>query len=153
MPALEPKYESASSPAGPLSGASRIAPSLPSPSYQDRPASLRRQSGAEYPPQPYTSNYATSPATPQYGQYPTSAPTSAPVETPRVSKRPFDSVFSSSSLSQPLHNGMRPTSSHHTQGPATALDDDDETVSIEALRMQYKRADGTSYSRELPALE
>jgi hypothetical protein len=33
------------------------------------------------------------------------------------------------------------------------MDDDDDSVSIEALKMQYKRADGTSYSRELPALE
>jgi hypothetical protein len=149
-PALEPKYESSSSSAGPLAAAGRIAPSLPSPGYQDRPAPLRRQSGGDYSQQAYSANYAPSPAASQYGPYPT--PTSAPVETPRSGKRPFDSVFNSSSLSQPLHNGMRPTSSHHAQG-AAALDDDDDVGSLEALRMQYKRADGTSYSRELPTLE
>jgi hypothetical protein len=45
---------------------------------------------------------------------------------------------------------MRPSSSHHKQG---AADDDDESMSLEQLKMQYKRADGSSYSRELPVLE
>lgn len=127
MPPLEPKYESQSSPAGPLPSASRIAPPLPSPSYQERP--------------------------PTYSQYSAPAPPPAVPELARSGKRPFDSVFSSASFTQPLHNGMRPTSSHQLQGSTTTPDDDDDSVSIEALRMQYKRADGTSYSRELPALE
>jgi hypothetical protein len=127
MPALEPKYESLSSPAGPLTSAARMAPPLPSPSYQERPTT--------------------------YSQYSAPAPTPAVPELARSGKRPFDTVFSSASFTQPLHNGMRPTSSHQAQGSATTPDDDDDSVSIEALRMQYKRADGTSYSRELPALE
>lgn len=127
MPPLEPKYESMSSPAGPLPSAGRMAPSLPSPSYQERPAT--------------------------YGQYSGSAPAPAVPELARSSKRPFDKVFSSAPYTQPLHNGMRPTSSHQQQGSTTNMEDDDDSVSIEALRMQYKRADGTSYSRELPALE
>jgi hypothetical protein len=127
MPPLEPKYESLPSPAGPLSSAGRMPPSLPSPSYQERPTS--------------------------YGQY--SGPTPAPPvpELARSGKRPFDTVFNSAPYTQPLHNGMRPTSSHQPQGSTASMEDDDDSVSIEALRMQYKRADGTSYSRELPALE
>jgi len=127
MPPLERKYESLSSPAGPLSSAARMAPALPSPSYQERP--------------------------PTYGQYPAPTPPPAVPELARSGKRPFDTVFSSASFTQPLHNGMRPSSSHQAQGSTATPDDDDDSVSIEALRMQYKRADGTSYSRELPALE
>jgi hypothetical protein len=48
---------------------------------------------------------------------------------------------------------MRPTSSHHNPSSGVSYDDDDDTISMEALRMQYKRADGTSYSRELPTLD
>jgi hypothetical protein len=126
MPPLEPKFESSSSPAGPLSSAPRIAPPLSSPSYPERPST--------------------------YGQYSAPAPPAVP-ELARSAKRPFDSVFSSASFTQPLHNGMRPTSSHQPQASTMTADDDDESLSFEALRMQYKRADGTSFSRELPALE
>jgi len=86
MPPLEPKYETLSSPAGPLSMAGRMAPSVPSPSYQERPAT--------------------------YGQYPAPAPAPAVHELARSGKRPFDTVFGSASFTQPLHNGIRPTSSH-----------------------------------------
>jgi Velvet factor len=127
MPPIEPKYDNLSSSAGPLAGASRMAPPLPSPSFQERPNS--------------------------FNHYPTSSSTQPAPEPPRSSKRPFDSVFSTSSFTQPLHNGMRPTSSHRAQGSTNTLDDDDDNSSMEALRMQYKRADGTSYSRELPAFE
>ncbi|KAI9742469.1 MAG: velvet protein [Claussenomyces sp. TS43310] len=127
MPAMEPKYESKSSPVVPLSAPSRmvVPHQLPSPGYQDRSTG--------------------------YGNFTGSAPTPAVSELTRNAKRPFDSVFNSSSLHQPLHNGMRPTSSHHAQ--SAAFDDDDEADNLEALRMQYKRADGSSYSRELPTLE
>jgi hypothetical protein len=83
-------------------------------------------------------------------QYATPLP--APADVPRNGKRSFDTVFSSSSSNQPLYNGMRPTSSHHN-APASNFDDDDDTMSLEQLKMQYKRADGTNYSRELPILE
>lgn len=121
MPPLEPKYEHASSPAGPLPPASRLAPPLPSPSFErapERPGS--------------------------YGQYPAPA---ASGESSRSGKRSYDSVFNPSSTQQPLYNGMRPSSSHRM------FDDDDDSISVDQLRMQYKRADGTSYSRELPVLE
>jgi hypothetical protein len=127
MPPLEPKYENLSSPLGPLSTAPRSAPPLPSPGYQERQNT--------------------------YSHYSATAPAPPVPEPARTGKRSFDSVFSSSSYSQPLHNGMRPTSSHHNQGSGVSYDDDDDTVSMEALRMQYKRADGTSYSRELPTLD
>lgn len=128
MPAIEPKFENQSSPVGPLSTQSRLpaAHPLPSPSYQDRSSS--------------------------YSKYPGSASTPLPSEMTRNGKRPFDSVFSSGSAHQSLHNGMRPTSSHLNQSSAT-FDDDDDADNLEALRMQYRRADGSSYSRELPTLE
>jgi hypothetical protein len=78
--------------------------------------------------------------------YPTSEPT-------RTGKRSYDSVFNPSSHNQPLYNGQRPTSSHHTQASSSTFDDDDDEVSMEALRMQYKRADGTNHCRDLPTLE
>jgi Velvet factor len=125
MPPLEPKYESLSSPLGPLSTGPRSAPPLPNPGYQDRQNN--------------------------YSHYTAVAPAPSVPEPTRTGKRSFDSVFSTS-YNQPLHNGMRPTSSHHNQSSGVSYDDDD-TVSMEALRMQYKRADGTSYSRELPTLD
>jgi hypothetical protein len=118
MTAIEPKYESHSSPVGPLSASSRLGAPLPSPSYPERSNSYN-----------YPSSNSNPPA----------------ADIARGGKRPYDSVFGSSSYSQPLHNGMRPSSS--------TLDDEDDNVSMEALTMQYKRADGTSYSRELPTLE
>jgi hypothetical protein len=127
MPLMEPKYEGQTSPAGPLSSVSRIAPPLPSPGYdrsQERPGS--------------------------YGQYPNSLP--PPLEVARNGKRSFETVFpgSTASQNQPLFNGMRPGSAH----PSNSLfDDDDDTISFDQLKMQYKRADGSSYSRELPILE
>lgn len=129
MPALEPKYENISSPAGPLQRPSHLAPPLPSPSYHDRPKS--------------------------FNHYPKPDPGPAPIvpELGRTGKRTFDSVFSASSLTQPLHNGMRPSSSHYSQDPNTAIEEDEDSISMEALRMQYRRADGSSYSRELPLLE
>jgi hypothetical protein len=124
MPPIEPKYEGHTSPPGPLTSVSRIAPPILSPTYERGP---ERQGS--------------------YSQY--SAPLPAPAEPARNGKRPFDSVFTPST-NQPLYNGMRPSSSHHKQG---AADDDDESMSLEQLKMQYKRADGSSYSRELPVLE
>jgi hypothetical protein len=74
------------------------------------------------------------------------------LEVARNGKRSFETVFpgSTASQNQPLFNGMRPGSSH----PSNSLfDDDDDTISFDQLKMQYKRADGSSYSRELPILE
>jgi hypothetical protein len=42
---------------------------------------------------------------------------------------------------------MRPSSSHNQP------QEDDEEVDIEAMKMNYKRADGSNYVRELPALD
>ncbi|RFU26121.1 hypothetical protein B7463_g10206, partial [Scytalidium lignicola] len=120
MPPMEPKYEHANSPSGPLPPASRLAPPLPSPSFE-----------------------RTSDRSASYSQY--SAPAAS--TEPRNGKRSYDSVFNASSTTQPLYNGMRPSSSHHM------LDEDEDSISVDQLRMQYKRADGSSYSRELPVLE
>lgn len=61
-------------------------------------------------------------------------------------KRTYDSVFSSSATTQPLHNGMRPGSSHGDK-PAVDKDDDDMEIGID---MTYKRADGRDSQRYLP---
>jgi hypothetical protein len=121
-PTLEPKYESMSSPIGPLSASNRMSTSsLPSPGYPERSGSY-----SSYPPAP------------------------SATETPRAgSKRSYDSVFSGGTYNQPLHNGMRPSSSHN----ASAGYLDNEDISMEAFTMRYKRADGTPQNRELPALE
>ncbi|TAQ85033.1 hypothetical protein B7494_g6651 [Chlorociboria aeruginascens] len=74
-------------------------------------------------------------------------------EPSRHSKRPYHTVFNSSAANQPLYNGMRPSGSYN--GTGLFDDDDDDTMSIEDMKMKmsYKRADGSSYSRELPTLE
>jgi hypothetical protein len=129
MPSIEKNYDHNTSPPGPLSSVSRIAPPLPSPSYERS----QERSGS-------------------YSQYPAPLQASTPVdrvERERNGKRTFDAVFNSASTNQPLYNGMRPSSSHHNQ----SMIDDDDSMSLEQLKMQYKRADGSSYSRELPTLE
>jgi hypothetical protein len=126
MPPLEPKYDNLASPIGPLSSVGRLAPPLPSPSHN------RSQERTD-----------------SYIPYSTPNP-----ETSRNGgKRSFDTVFKAPAhaVTQPLYNGMRPPSSHAT--PQEEFDDDNDELSIEQLKMQYKRADGTSYSRELPILE
>jgi len=127
MPAIEPKYEKHVSPIGSLSSVNRLAPPLPSPGFE------RSQE--------------------RIGSYiPYSSP-SNPEPLRSSGKRSFDTVFQKAAqgASQPLYNGMRPISSHASA--QDELDEDDNDLSIEQLKMQYKRADGTSYSRELPILE
>jgi hypothetical protein len=135
MPPIEPKLESTTSPNGPYASAGRLAPSLPSPSYQER-----RHSGSDYPSQPYGSSYGSPSTTSPYSQYSPSASDGA-----RSGKRPFEAVFSTTALHQPLHNGMRPASSH-AGSASSALDDDD----MEPPRMIYPRADGSNGCRTLP---
>lgn len=126
MPPIDTKREP-SSPIGPLSGGSRLSSAalLPSPaSYQDRPS---------------------------YSHYPP-APPSAYSEPARNGKRPYDTVFGGAAASyhQPLHNGMRPNSIHNNS--TTFDEDEDDTHEMETFKMQYKRASGKIYSRELPVL-
>ncbi|KAE8449730.1 hypothetical protein EG329_007505 [Mollisiaceae sp. DMI_Dod_QoI] len=126
---IEPKYDSASSPPAPLSAIKINAPPLPSPSYpraQDGPSS--------------------------YNQYSTPLPAVDPVrDSARNGKRPFDTVFNSDASMKPLHNGMRPSSSHEPN-----VDDDEDDKDFlgkqQQLLMSYKRADGTAHSRQMPAL-
>jgi len=120
------KFEGLSSPAGPLSSVNRIAPPLHSPGFERAPER--------------SSSYSQHPAPP--------LPTIS--EATRNGKRSFDAVFSSSATNQPLYNGMRPSSSHNNQD---MLDDEEDPFSVEALKMSYRRADGTSLSRDLPVLE
>jgi hypothetical protein len=123
MPPLEPKYESLSSPAVPLSASNRMGAPLPSPGYPERSNS-------------YGSTFAPPPPPPP----------------PNIAgaKRTYDSVFNNTT-SGPLYNHARPQSRHHSI--ATAYDDDDADWNGEAFKMSYKRADGTPHSRELPALQ
>jgi hypothetical protein len=124
MPSLEHKYDGQGSPPGPLSSISRIAPAVLSPSFE------RSQDRS-------------------YGQY--SAPLPGPPEVARANgKRGFDSAFSSAAARQnePLYNRMRPSN-------LDTFDDDDDMSNEmrESMKMLYKRADGSSYSRDLPVLE
>ncbi|KUJ09179.1 uncharacterized protein LY89DRAFT_676539 [Mollisia scopiformis] len=120
---IEPKFD-ATSPPAPLSAVKTIAPPLPSPIFP------RAQEA------------------PLYSQYSAPLPAAEPArDIARNGKRPFDSVFSSAASTKPLHNGMRPSSSH---GPSVEEDDEDDVPAD--LKMMYKRADGTSYSRPLPHL-
>lgn len=129
MPPLEPRYESVSSPSAPLS-ANRMGAPLPS---------------------PFESHHGS--RSNSYSAYPTALPTPSS-DAPRSAKRTFDTVFSTASLNQPLHNGMRPSSSHFNgPSPAGSYDEDDDGPSLEELKMQYKRADGTSHARALPNLQ
>ena len=78
---------------------------------------------------------------PNFSAFP--APTTAQQRT--GSKRSFDSVFPTSN--QPLHNGMRPTSSQGSRALPDMLEADND-----AYNMNYKRADGSNHNRELPPL-
>lgn len=122
MTSIDSKFENMSSPPGPLPS---IAPPMHSPNYERAPER--------------SSSYAQPPAAP--------LPTLS--EVTRNGKRAFDDVFSSSASSQPLYNGMRPSSSHQAMNE----DDDQQLDSMDHWKMQYRRADGTNLSRELPALE
>ncbi|KAG4426429.1 hypothetical protein IFR04_000311 [Cadophora malorum] len=124
---LEKRHSIAPRPIEPLSF-----PPLRSPTYErtDRPTPAPLQySGTQLAPAP-------APLTP-----------AAPAEPMRNgNKRPYGSVFSSSATEEPLHNGMRPGSSH---GDKPVIDEDDEDVDFPA-DMTYRRADGSDFSRFLP---
>jgi len=107
------------SPPGPLSSIHSIAPPLLSPGF-DR---SREHSGP-------------------YNQYPVPAPAPAPLETTRNGKRTFDATFDSTPISQPLYNGMRPSTSHEE-----SLEDDDDQ---QPAQLAYKRADGSGCYRKPP---
>lgn len=66
----------------------------------------------------------------------------------RNGKRSYETTFGSGPSNQSLYNGMRP-STPHDDG---AFDDDDDAI-FEELKMNYKRADGTEYTRALPVLD
>lgn len=123
---IETKYEHLSSPSGPgpLSSIGWIPPPLPS------PAPERRE---EHPS--------------SYGQY--HIPAHATTDAARNGKRSHDIVFSSAASNQPLYNGMRP----RTPPSNDPFEDDDEDMDISQLKMQYKRADGSDQSRDLPPIE
>ncbi|KZF20752.1 hypothetical protein L228DRAFT_240511 [Xylona heveae TC161] len=86
-----------------------------------------------------------------YSQYPTPHSAST-IDSARSSKRPFGSVFSSAHLEKPLQDGMRPNTAHHGQDMVQADYDEEEfdMYDMQALRMRYKRADGTEISRRAP---
>ncbi len=118
------EYDSVTSPPGPLSSVNRIAPPLRSPNYERAP----ERSGSY-------SQHVVQPLPPL-------------AEATRNGKRSFDAVFSAASAAstQPLYNGMRPSSSHNQP------QDDEEDNEVE-IKMDYKRADGSNCVRPLPALD
>lgn len=114
VPPPEPKYDTLTSPAVPMSANNHASSSLPSPSYQEHP----------------------------YNSF------AAPTTESRGTKRAFGDSFPSSTYNEPLHNGMRPLSSH---GASPGFQDT-EDAGIDAFTMQYRRADGSAQNRELPSL-
>ncbi len=131
---LGERHEGVQSPPGPLSSLAQYAHPLPSPSY-DR--SHER-----------SASYSQYPAPPLLAPAPIAA--SGPEETPRAgAKRAYDAVFSSSATTKPLHNGMRPGTSH---GGAAVFDEDEDSETMDIANMIYKRADGSDFHRTLPCL-
>lgn len=111
------KYEGLSSPSVPLSSFRSLAPPLPSP-IQER--------GPEQP------SYYNQPVAPQYAQEP-----------PRIgSKRGYEVALDSSSHTERLFNGLRPSSPQE--------DDEDEPL---LHKMEYKRAGGEIIVRPAPEME
>ncbi|KAL3427556.1 hypothetical protein PVAG01_01065 [Phlyctema vagabunda] len=117
------------------------------PKYQEMtsPVGPPSSSSRFAPPLPSPSYERSQERPTQYGAYPT--PIAAPEPSRNGNKRSFDNVFGSSASEAPLYNGMRPPNVHEQP-----YEDEDE-MSLEQLKMQYKRADGSNYSRELPTLE
>ena len=74
-------------------------------------------------------------------QYITPQPHQEPVRS--GGKRQFDSAFSTSSTTESLVNGMRPSTPHDNG-------EDDDDLDRDLALMEYKRADGTQISRDLP---
>ncbi|OBT72093.1 hypothetical protein VF21_09036 [Pseudogymnoascus sp. 05NY08] len=106
----EPKHEPASSPI----------PSLPS---------HRLSLGSLHSPGDRSGSY----------MYPSLTPSSTTEPQRAGSKRAFDSVFASTTHTQPLHNGARPPSSHNGAAPQL---DNEELDAEDMKRMEYKRASG-----------
>lgn len=140
---LEPKYENISSPAVPTP-VSRGAPLLSSPGYDN--TQTRANSFNQYSGDGWTRQQS-------YSQ-PTSAPVPIAPDAARSSKRPFDAVFNTQHISQPLHNGMRPGTSPF-YSPHDVEPDYDESdcgaYDVQKLKMEYKRADGSAIRRQLPS--
>ncbi|OBT67839.1 hypothetical protein VE03_02534 [Pseudogymnoascus sp. 23342-1-I1] len=114
-PAYAPKYEPASSPISAIPSNRHSVSSLPSPSIE-RLGSF-----------PYPSHLSAAPEPQRAG-----------------SKRAFDAVFASSTHSQPLHNGQRPSSSHN--GVAAVLDNEEPLETT----LEYRRAGGDMNRRPMP---
>jgi hypothetical protein len=129
LPPLQIASKYDSSPPGPLPPArhlASIAPAVHSPTWErreDRPSLYAQQSAPLVP-----------------------APT---LEAPRNGKRTYESTFGSAANSQPLVNGMRPSSPHDDPN----YEDDDDNAIFEEMKMNYKRADGSHYSRALPSID
>ncbi|CAL3966965.1 unnamed protein product [Diplocarpon coronariae] len=119
-----PKHDLGLSPPGPLSARSQYSPPLATPTVEPRPVAY-----SQYPPPPPLAPAPLSVAPP-------------PASPRRVGeKRPYDAVFNASPTTQPLHNGMRPSS------PDFDADEDNEEEF--AAKMEYKRADGSQNNRFL----
>lgn len=79
----------------------------------------------------------------------------APRPVPQIpgGKRSYGSVFNTTHMDQPLRGGARPNLSQAETAYATVtMDDeeDDDCFDMDALKMHYRRADGTEISRRIP---
>lgn len=109
-----------------------------------------------------------SPVTPMQG--PSMAPVSAgydgfqtkyspysatPHSTTRSTKRPFGTVFDTEHMNQPMHGGMRPSSSSHGQDvPQIEAEDGslEDAYDLSSIKMlSYRRADGSRQAKKCPS--
>lgn len=152
----QPAAPVAARPSTPAQGPSSLPPlKVPNPiepKYEDAVTSSTLSSARPPPVHSSVSYDSGLSKAPQYGQY--SAPPSAIADPVRSGKRAFSSAFEASHLDQPLTNGMRPSeATYGADAPQTEFDEDSyDTMDIEAMKMQYKRADGTEILRRLPVV-
>jgi hypothetical protein len=131
---LSGKYEG--SPPAPLPSVRSIAPALHSPTYErreERPAFLPQHLGFQHP-APLVPALVPEPA--------------RDLEPARSGKRSYENTFGSAVTREPLYNGMRPSSPNEEGN----YDEDDEASFMKQMKMNYKRADGSEYTRALPTL-
>lgn len=97
---------------------------------------------------PQPSPYIGQPPPPQYVSH---MPAGAPAP-----KRPFGTVFNTHHIDKPLHAGARPETMNASQiangleGHSEPSSSDDDSLDLERLKMEYRRADGRKVQRTWP---
>lgn len=92
---------------------------------------------------------------PAYDNIPSKYPSHALTPQPRNTKRAFGAVFNSDHINQPMHSGMRPSSSSVGQDvPQIEAEDGtlEDEYDMQSLKMlAYRRADGSRQLKKCPS--